>query len=163
MIFYRIKISFYQKPEICNNPSHKIDLLNVNDKYNPFSMHNKLSSFFISSSINDNLMQKLTEYFIKIDLNDHMNFPFNNIYIDELCSQHIIDIIWKHVNDNDLFYSNPLFFKFCITTPKKFKSMIFGMISFLMFGKNVVKCKEACTLNVIKMYDCRQNDFVEIK
>ena len=61
-----IKIDFYQKPKICSCPWHKIDFLNEDDKYNPFSTVNLYSS--IESSLEESLYEKIVDLAMHQDL-----------------------------------------------------------------------------------------------
>ena len=62
-----IKIDFYQKPKICSCPWHKIDFLNDDDKYNPFSIVNLYSS--IESSLEESIYEKIVDLVMHQDLN----------------------------------------------------------------------------------------------
>ena len=61
-----IRIDFYQKPKICSCPWHKIDFLNEDDKYNPFSIVNLYSS--IESSLEESLYEKIVDLAMHQDL-----------------------------------------------------------------------------------------------
>ena len=61
-----IRIDFYQKPKICSCPWHKIDFLNEDDKYNPFSIVNWYSS--IESSLEESLYEKIIDLAMHQDL-----------------------------------------------------------------------------------------------
>lgn len=61
-----IRIDFYQKPKICSCPWHKIDFLNEDDKYNPFSIVNWYSS--IESSLEESLYEKIVDLAMHQDL-----------------------------------------------------------------------------------------------
>ena len=61
-----IRIDFYQKPKLCSCPWHKIDFLNEDDKYNPFSIVNLYSS--IESSLEESLYEKIVDLAMHQDL-----------------------------------------------------------------------------------------------
>ena len=62
-----VDISFYQQPKLSTNPKHKIDVLNENDKYNPFGNSNLYAKCSISFK---DLYDILSQDMIAIDLND---------------------------------------------------------------------------------------------
>ena len=63
---YKIYIDLYKQPKICTNISHVINVMDDNDKYNPFSSINKYAH--MSTSIDDSIYDKIVDLIVFHDL-----------------------------------------------------------------------------------------------
>ena len=91
-----VDISFYQQPKLPTNPKHKIDILNENDKYNPFGNINLYAK--CSSSFKD-LYDILCQDIIAIDLN--ADITDLKIYSSAFSSK-LLNMIEQNMNSHNI-------------------------------------------------------------
>lgn len=157
---YKIKLTLYQKPKISNDPNHHINFLDENDKYNPFFKGNILCKSYKKSNAKDkNLIDFLIKDLMLIDLVLYENITLN-AYNDIMFNKLLLDLIWDEVQKNNLWH-NSIYVK-AEFSPKKIKSILLCELMMLQFGSHAIKEKDACYLNVIRFYDCRRKDIVEV-